>query len=153
MNKSLTAGRRTIPVAMMIAAPIILALAGLVGAGDNSALCASQAPVADHVGRFPDFGQLPPPEVFQPERTFKLSQDYPAFQPLVEKPVQDILAIDYTKDWKAYADAAFNYILEGNIHGEGGRPKLPPLWQTAGSARATPTAFRSARSKRSMTPA
>ncbi len=119
MNEFLTAGRRTIPVAMMIAAPIIIALAGLVGAGDNSALCASQAPVADHVGRFPDFGQLPPPEVFQPERTFKLSQDYPAFQPLVEKPVQDILAIDYTKDWKAYADAVFNYILEGNIHGEG----------------------------------
>src|SRR5271155_4800808 len=80
MNKPLTTGRRAIPAAM-IAAPIVLALASAMGVGDNRALSASQAPVAEHVGRFPDFGQLPPPEVFQPERTFKLSQDYPASKP------------------------------------------------------------------------
>lgn len=65
--------------------------------------------------RFADFGLLPPPGVFQPERVFKLSQDYPAGLPPMEPAVSHLLTIDFTKDWKAYMQAGLDYILAGNI--------------------------------------
>jgi hypothetical protein len=68
--------------------------------------------------RFPDFGQLPPPATYQ-GRIFKLSQDYPRLEPVVDPAVRNILSIDFTKDWKAYAEAVRDYIYEGNIEAEG----------------------------------
>ncbi len=70
---------------------------------------------------FPDFGFFPPatsrPE---PIRAFRLSQDYPVDKPAPDAGVQRILAIDYTKDWRAYAEAVKAYAFEGNI--KGGNP-------------------------------
>ncbi|OYU13906.1 MAG: hypothetical protein CFE37_13735 [Alphaproteobacteria bacterium PA4] len=65
--------------------------------------------------RFPDFGLLPAPEAFVPDRTFRLSQDYPKVLPPLEPALQRLLAIDYTRDWKAYAEATLAYVLAGNI--------------------------------------
>jgi len=66
--------------------------------------------------RFPDFGQLPPPGMYQ-SRIFKLSQNFPQAKPETEPAVQNILQIDYTKDWKKYMEAVRAYIYEGNIEG------------------------------------
>jgi hypothetical protein len=68
--------------------------------------------------RFPDFGQLPTPDMYQ-SRIFKLSQDFPEARPEIEQAVQNILQIDYTKDWKKYMEAVRDYIYEGNIEAEG----------------------------------
>ena len=65
--------------------------------------------------RFPDFGFLPPASEFHPERTFRLSQDFPVREPEIDPAVRRILAIDYAKDWRAYADATLDYVLQGNI--------------------------------------
>jgi hypothetical protein len=65
--------------------------------------------------KFADFGQLPPPSSFTPDRVFRLSADYPAVKPPVEPEVAKILAIDYTKDWRGYMDAVLDYVLQGNI--------------------------------------
>ena len=65
--------------------------------------------------RFPDFGFLPPASEFHPERTFRLSQDFPASEPPIDPAVKRILAIDYAKDWRGYADATLDYVLQGNI--------------------------------------
>lgn len=68
--------------------------------------------------RFPDFGQLPPPASYT-GRIFKLSQDYPQRKPPLDAGIRKILAIDFNKDWKAYAEAVRDYIYEGNIEAEG----------------------------------
>src|SRR6516225_5654844 len=46
--------------------------------------------------------------IFAPEssytgRIFKLSQDYPQRKPPLDAAIRKILAIDFNKDWKAYA--------------------------------------------------
>lgn len=69
--------------------------------------------------RFPDFGYLPAPGAFTPDRTFRLSQDFPANLPPIEPAVRRILSIDFTHDWRAYADAVLAYIMEGNIEDRG----------------------------------
>jgi hypothetical protein len=74
------------------------------------ATCAAGSPP-----RFPDFGQLPPPEVFTPERVFRLSQDFPHTEPAMQPATKQLLAIDYTRDWKRYAETALAYVLEGNV--------------------------------------
>jgi hypothetical protein len=68
--------------------------------------------------RFPDFGHLPPPSDYQ-SRIFKLSQDFPKSKPEMEPEVKQILAIDYTKDWKKYMTAVRDYIYAGNIEADG----------------------------------
>jgi len=78
--------------------------------------------------RFPDFGQLPPPGMYQ-SRIFKLSQDFPQAKPETEPAVQNILQIDYTKDWKKYMEAVRAYIYEGNI--EGGSYMIGKVWRDA----------------------
>jgi hypothetical protein len=72
-------------------------------------------PSGGSLPKFADFGQLPPPETFTPERVFKLSADFPTERPRIEPAVEKILAIDYTKDWRGYMDAVLDYVLEGNI--------------------------------------
>jgi hypothetical protein len=67
--------------------------------------------------RFPDFGQFRLPSDYQ-GRVFKLSQDYPKTRPPIDVAVKKILSIDFTKDWKAYAEAVRDYIYEGNIDSE-----------------------------------
>ena len=76
------------------------------------------APSQKLLPRFPDFGQFPPPAKYQ-GRIFKLSQDYPTRKPAIEPAVRKILSIDFTKDWKAYAEAVRDYIYEGNIEADG----------------------------------
>src|SRR5437016_4315634 len=76
-------------------------------------------PVQRLLPRFADFGQLPPPtnDPGKPSytgRIFKLSQDYPQRKPPLDAAVRKILAIDFNKDWKAYAEAVRDYIYEGN---------------------------------------
>ncbi|MBC7637300.1 MAG: hypothetical protein H7251_17055 [Acetobacteraceae bacterium] len=75
----------------------------------------SWAPTTGSLPRFPDFGLLPPPEIFTAERVFKLSQDYPRAEPAMEPAVKQLLAIDYNRDWKPYANGALAYVLAGNI--------------------------------------
>jgi hypothetical protein len=70
---------------------------------------------ASRLARFADFGHLPPASEFHPARTFKLSQDYPTVKPPIDAAVSKILAIDYTKDWRGYAGAVLDYVLQGNI--------------------------------------
>ena len=79
---------------------------------------ASLAPGAQLLPRFPDFGQLPDPSKYQ-GRIFKLSQDYPQVVPDADPALQNILAIDFTKDWKKYMTAVRDYIYEGNIEQDG----------------------------------
>ncbi len=76
---------------------------------------ASPGDVREGLPRFPDFGLLPPPETFSPDRVFKLSQAYPKAPPPREPAVSRLLAIDYTRDWKAYANSALAYVLAGNV--------------------------------------
>lgn len=66
--------------------------------------------------RFPDFGFMVASDEYD-GRVFKLSQDYPATRPAIEPAVARILAIDFTKDWRAYMNAVRDYAFEGNIHG------------------------------------
>jgi hypothetical protein len=89
----------------------------MAGPANRRAATTAAASKGETLPKFPDFGQLPTPQEFHPARTFKLSQDYPRTQPKIEPAVQRILAIDYTKDWKAYANATLAYVLEGNIEG------------------------------------
>jgi hypothetical protein len=70
-------------------------------------------------GRFPDYGFLPDPGVYHPARLFKLSQTYPAALQPPSGAIKKILAIDFQKDWKAYSHAAFDYVMDGNVHGGG----------------------------------
>lgn len=66
--------------------------------------------------RYPDYGYLPPPGQYS-GRTFKLSQDYPVVRPPLDLPTRRILSIDFTRDWRAYAEAVRAYAFAGNIHG------------------------------------
>ncbi len=73
---------------------------------------------AGSLPKFDDFGQLPAPDSFTPERVFRLSQDYPTQKPKIDPAVEKILGIDFTKGpdgWKAYMAAVLAYVLEGNI--------------------------------------
>jgi hypothetical protein len=88
-------------VAMVSAALVSLAVHGSVRADEL-------------LPRFADFGQFRPPSDYQ-GRIFKLSQDYPKEKPPIDAGVEKILSIDFTKDWKAYAEAVRDYIYEGNI--------------------------------------
>ena len=96
-------------IARLTLAPLLLCIAGFAQAA------AGAAPL---LPRFPDFGQLPPPGSYQ-SRIFKLSQDYPTEKPEIEPAVQNILQIDFTKDWKKYMEAVRDYIYEGNTEAEG----------------------------------
>ena len=87
-------------------------------AGASGSTKKARAKSAKLLPRFPDFGAFPPPSQYQ-GRIFKLSQDYPQTKPEIEPAVRKILAIDFTKDWKAYMLAVRDYIYEGNIHGNG----------------------------------
>ena len=69
--------------------------------------------------KFPDYGFLPDPAVYRPARVFKLSQNYPATPPAMDSAVRNLLTIDFKSDWRSYAAAAFDYVLEGNVHGRG----------------------------------
>ncbi len=72
----------------------------------------------DLVPRFPDFGHMVDPSLYQ-GRVFKLSSHYPQDLPPVDKETYRILTIDFKKDWKAYANAVRDYIFAGNIgHGD-----------------------------------
>ncbi len=62
---------------------------------------------------FPDFKFMPGPDSVD-GRVFLLSQDYPEKEPAVDAAVRNILAIDFKEDWKTYALAVRDYILEGN---------------------------------------
>ena len=95
---------------------VVAAATGAIAFGTATG-AAPPAPAAavGSLPRFPDFGQLPPPDQFTPDRVFRLSQDYPRAEPPLEPALARLLAIDYTRDWKAYADAALAYVLEGNI--------------------------------------
>jgi hypothetical protein len=99
-----------------------IALLGILGPAATRAEEANVAlrppPAQKLLPRFPDFGQMPSPSKYQ-GRIFKLSQDYPNRKPAVEPAVRKILAIDFTRDWKAYADAVRDYIYEGNIEADG----------------------------------
>jgi hypothetical protein len=64
----------------------------LLSAIGQAPLCAQEL-----LPRFPDFGQFPPPATYQ-GRIFKLSQDYPRLEPVVDPAVRKILSIDFTKD-------------------------------------------------------
>jgi hypothetical protein len=68
------------------------------------------------LSKFPDFGYLTGPGSYV-GRTFRLSQDFPAAKPALDPAVAKILAIDFTKDWRAYSEAIKAYALEGNVHG------------------------------------
>jgi len=63
---------------------------------------------------FPDFGFMLSSSSYH-GRVFVLSQDFPDALPPVDDGVKKILAIDYHKDWKAYAMAVRDYAFEGNI--------------------------------------
>ncbi|MEO8812543.1 MAG: hypothetical protein ABI376_06495 [Caulobacteraceae bacterium] len=109
---------RTLAATGLAAVTALVLVAGVTGlaAPHHHRAASSITPPAEgaHIGRFPDFGQLIPPGEFQ-GRTFKLSQDYPTTRPTIEPAVKRILAIDYTKNWKAYAGAVFDYVLAGNV--------------------------------------
>ena len=74
------------------------------------------APAPELLPHFPDFGYLTAPGSYV-GRTFKLSQAFPAAKPALEPAVAKILAIDFTRDWRAYSDAIRAYAFAGNIHG------------------------------------
>lgn len=66
--------------------------------------------------RFPDFGFLPPPQMYE-GRVFRLSQDYP--QQLTAK-VPEVATrqfADVVKNWRQYMLDVRAYCFAGNIHG------------------------------------
>lgn len=63
--------------------------------------------------RFPDFGAMLDPHKYN-DRVFLLSQDFPKEMPTKDAALEKILSIDFKTDWKAYALAVRDYILEGN---------------------------------------
>ncbi|GEM47689.1 hypothetical protein [Deinococcus cellulosilyticus] len=67
---------------------------------------------------FPDFGFMLPATEYH-GRVFQLSQDYPSKLPKMDAGVQKILKIDFRKDWKKYALAVRDYVLQGNIEQPG----------------------------------
>ena len=67
--------------------------------------------------RFPDFAFLASPGDYD-GRVFLLSQDFPQEKPKKDAGVEKLLAMDFKADWKAYALAVRDYVLEGN-----GNPK------------------------------
>ena len=79
---------------------------------------ATAGAIAETVAALSRFWRVSPPSKYQ-GRIFKLSQDYPTRKPAIEPAVRKILSIDFTKDWKAYADAVRDYIYEGNIEADG----------------------------------
>lgn len=100
-----------VPAAGVLALSCSWALAGR----PTTTHSGTRAPQAAAFARFADFGHLPPPGEFHPSRTFRLSQDYPSALPRLDPAVSRILAIDYSKDWRGYSNAVFDYIMEGNI--------------------------------------
>jgi hypothetical protein len=63
--------------------------------------------------KFPDFGAMLDPGDYK-GRVFLLSQDFPKDKPEPDEAVQNILSIDFKTDWKTYALAVRDYVLEGN---------------------------------------
>lgn len=107
---------RTVSVGATLVATVGVAVFAIAATAPKPAATAAVAPAAPgSLPRFPDFGQLPPPEVMTPDRVFRLSQDFPAALPAMEPAVQKILAIDFRKDWQGYMAATLAYILEGNV--------------------------------------
>jgi len=76
-------------------------------------IIAAQAVV--EIPRFPDYGYMLDSKQYQGRR-FKLSQDYPTSLPKIDPALQNILSIDFKKDWKQYADAVSDYVFAGNIN-------------------------------------
>lgn len=66
---------------------------------------------------YPDFGAMLSPNDYN-GRVFRLSQDFPKTMPKKEddKALMKILSMDFKKDWKSYAMAVRDYVLEGNIN-------------------------------------
>ncbi|MFD0862394.1 hypothetical protein ACFQ1M_09235 [Sungkyunkwania multivorans] len=79
---------------------------------DNSQ--ALMASMEDRIG-FPDFGFMVQPDDTIPiSRVFKLSDDFPRKEPVIDEGVKNILAIDFKSDWRAYMDEVKKYVFEGN---------------------------------------
>ncbi|MBC7637298.1 MAG: hypothetical protein H7251_17045 [Acetobacteraceae bacterium] len=104
---------RTVSIATAMVASLGFAALAIAATAPKPALAARSE--RGSLPRFPDFGQLPPPEVITPDRVFRLAQDFPKALPPPEPAVQRILAIDFRKDWQGYMAATLAYILEGNI--------------------------------------
>ena len=80
-------------------------------------ICASvfAAEPTVNIPRFPDYGHMLDSNEYQGRR-FKLSQDYPTSLPKIDPALENILSIDFKKDWEIYAYAVRDYIFAGNIN-------------------------------------
>lgn len=83
---------------------------------DKSSLVSHVTGFGQGSAPFPDFGHMVEPRKYHDGRVFRLSQSYPRLEPEIEPAVQKILSIDFKQDWKQYALAVREYILEGNTN-------------------------------------
>ncbi len=80
---------------------------------DNTNLSEDNTDFAENRIDYPDFGYMIPVKDYK-GRVFRLRDDFPKNEPKADAALNEILSIDFKKDWEAYMSAVKRYVFDGN---------------------------------------